>query len=70
MKSKSLIIINNNLLYIDRYFYESDEMFYYRIKYIIDNKKNNKNIDELIGLSMIEMNNKFNLTIYQNSSYL
>lgn len=70
MKSKSLIIINNNLLYIDRYFYESDEMFYYRIKYIIDNKKNNKNIDELIGLSMIEMNNKFNLTIYPNSSYL
>jgi hypothetical protein len=70
MKSKSIIIINNNLLYIDRYFYESDEMFYYRIKYILNNYKNNKNIDDLIGLSMIEMNKKFNKTIYQNSSCL
>jgi len=64
MKSKSFIIINNYILNIDRYYYESDEMFYYRLKYIIDNYINIKNMNELIGLSILEMNKKFNNTLY------
>jgi hypothetical protein len=58
MKSKEFVIYNSVLFLIDRYIYESDEMFYFRINYIHNNLKN-KNIDELIGLSMIEMNKKF-----------
>jgi len=64
MKSKSFVIINNYILNIDRYYYESDEMFYYRLKYIIDNYTFVQNVDELIGLSLLEMNKKFNNTTY------
>jgi hypothetical protein len=66
MKSKTFVILNDYVINIDRYYYESDEMFYYRLKYIIDNylKKNNKNIEELIGISLLEMHKKFNKTLY------
>jgi hypothetical protein len=37
MKEKTFVIINDKITYIDRYYYESDEMFYFRLKYIIDN---------------------------------
>ena len=63
MKEKKYIIINNILIKIDRYYYESDEMFYFRIKFIIDNYHNFDkyvNIDNLIGQSKIEQEIKFN----------
>ena len=68
MKEKTPIIIDNILLFIDRYYYESDEMFYFRIKYIIDNiivnKKEKYNLEDIIGLSMIEMQKYFNKCNY------
>jgi len=53
MKDKQLVIYGNFMFLLDRYIYESDEMFYFRINYIYNNIKNYKqnNIDELIGLS-------------------
>lgn len=65
MKQKTIAIINDKLIIIDRYYYESDEMFYFRLKYIIDNyneKIYNEKIDfeDLIGLSKIEQEKKFN----------
>ncbi len=60
MKEKKYIIIDNNLLKIDRYYYESDEMFYFRIKFILDNYNKLCNLDDLIGLSKIEQEKKFN----------
>ncbi len=67
MKEYKYIIINNNLIKLERYYYESDEMFYFRIKFILDNyKKNNKfnDLDNLIGLSKIEQEKKFNKCFY------
>ena len=67
MKEYKYIIINNNLIKLKRYYYESDEMFYFRIKFILDNyKKNNKfnDLDNLIGLSKIEQEKKFNKCFY------
>lgn len=67
MKTKEYIIINNNLLCIDRYYYESDEMFYFRIKFIIDILNDNNNInklDDIIGLSKIKQEKKFNNCMY------
>lgn len=67
MKEKEYIIINNKLLSINRYYYESDEMFYFRINFIIDiiNKNNNlNNLDNIIGLSKIEQEKKFNKCLY------
>ena len=64
MKEKKYVVINNLLIVIDRYYYESDEMFYFRIKYIIDNYKNNINLENLIGLSKIEQEKKFNNCVY------
>jgi hypothetical protein len=67
MKDKEYIIINNKLLYIDRFYYESDEMFYFRINFIIDIFNKNKNIDNfdtIIGLSKIEQEKKFNNCLY------
>jgi hypothetical protein len=63
MKEKTLTIINDKLIIIERYYYESDEMFYFRIKYITDyllSNKENKKIDEIIGLSKIAQQKKFN----------
>jgi hypothetical protein len=62
MKQKQLIIYDSFIIYIDRYIYESDEMFYFRINYIYNNiTKNEKieNIEKIIADSMIEMNMKF-----------
>ncbi len=59
MKEKQLVIYNSRIIFIDRYIYESDEMFYFRINYIYNKLKKDTNIEELIGLSMIELNKKF-----------
>jgi hypothetical protein len=68
MKYKQFIIYYSKILYIDRYIYESDEMFYFRINYIYNKineinsneiNSNKLNINDIIGLSMIEMNKKF-----------
>jgi hypothetical protein len=59
MKDKQLIIYDSLIIYIDRYIYESDEMFYYRINYIYNNINKNEKIEKIIGDSMIEMNMKF-----------
>ena len=67
MKEKEYIMINNILLAIDRYYYESDEMFYFRINFIIEifNKNNNlDDLDRIIGLSKIEQEKKFNNCLY------
>ena len=63
MKEQTMIIYGNYILYIDRYIYESDEMFYFRINYIYNNINkfnNNDNFDKLIGLSKLECQKKFN----------
>lgn len=59
MKDKQLIIYDSLIIYIDRYIYESDEMFYYRINYIYNNINKNEKIEKIIGDSMIQMNMKF-----------
>ena len=62
MKDKQLVIYGNFMFLLDRYIYESDEMFYFRINYIYSNIKNYKqsNINELIGLSKLESHKYFN----------
>jgi len=64
MKEKKIIVYGNYIIYLDRYIYESDEMFYFRINYIYNNistyNNNNNNIDDLIGLSKLESQKKFN----------
>lgn len=65
MKNKEYVLINNKLICIDRYYYESDEMFYFRIKFICDNINNNINnnindFEKIIGQSKIEQEKKFN----------
>jgi hypothetical protein len=60
MKQKTIAIINDKLIIIDRYYYESDEMFYFRLKYIIDNYNEKIDLEDLIGLSKIEQEKKFN----------
>jgi len=62
MKHTQLVIYGNFMFLIDRYIYESEEMFYFRINYIYRNIKNYKqsNIDELIGLSKLESQKYFN----------
>lgn len=62
MKHKQLVVYGNFMFLIDRYIYESEEMFYFRINYIYNNIKNYKknNIDELIGLSKLESQKYFN----------
>lgn len=60
MKQKTIAIINNKLIIINRYYYESDEMFYFRLKYIIDNYNKKIDFEDLIGLSKIEQEKKFN----------
>ena len=64
MKEKILVQYGNIILYIDRYIYESDEMFYFRINYIYNNINKNNNIDDLIGLSKLECQKKFNQCDY------
>jgi hypothetical protein len=67
MKEKEYITINNKLLCIDRYYYESDEMFYFRVNYIVNTLSENNNSDDLdniIGLSKIEQEKKFNKCLY------
>jgi len=57
IKSKSFVIINGYIINIDRYYYESDEMFYFRINFIIEIFNKNNNLDDLdiiIGLSKIK----------------
>ena len=62
MKEKKIMVYGNYIIYLDRYIYESDEMFYFRINYIYNNIStyNNNNIDDLIGLSKLESQKKFN----------
>jgi len=67
MKEKTITIITDKLIYINRYYYESDEMFYFRVKYIIDNY-NKIDLDKLIGLSKIEQQKKFNECDYDLST--
>lgn len=66
MKNKTIVIYGDYIYNIDRYIYESDEMFYYRINYITKklnenkNEEKNKNIEDIIGESLIEEEKKFN----------
>jgi hypothetical protein len=62
MKHKELVIYGNFMFLLDRYIYESEEMFYFRINYIYNNitKYKKNNIDELIGLSKLESQKYFN----------
>jgi len=72
MKQLQSVVIDNIYLNINRYDYESDEMFYFRIYYIINEIKKNKNLkkqynlDNIIGVSMVEMNKQYNNTIYSS----
>jgi hypothetical protein len=67
MKHKQLIIYGNFMFLLDRYIYESDEMFYFRVNYIYNNitKYKKNNIDELIGLSKLESQKYFNNCSYK-----
>lgn len=72
MKNKEIYIIDNLMINIYRYFYESDEMFSFRINYIYskyeqyinENKMKINNIDQIINESMIESNKKYNQVTY------
>jgi len=72
MKQLQSVVIDNIYLNINRYDYESDEMFYFRVYYIIDEIKKNKNLkkqfnlDDIVGVSMVEMNKQYNNTIYSS----
>ncbi len=61
---KKVIIINNLLVSIDFLPNESEEMFYDRIKYIIEKIKQNKDINRTISLSKIYSNIKYKKCIY------
>lgn len=67
MLQSQSVVIDNIYLNINRYDYESDEMFYFRVKYIIDNY-NKIDLDKLIGLSKIEQQKKFNECDYDLST--
>ncbi len=60
---KRAVIINNKLFFIDADLSESDEMFYDRINFIIENK-DKYNIDYLVNLSKIYSNVKYKKCIY------
>ncbi len=76
MKKKEIYIIDNLMINIYRYFYESDEMFAFRINYIYlkyeqykhENKMKINNIDQIINdiinNSMIELNKKYHGVTY------
>lgn len=65
MKDTKMLIYGNYVFIIDRYIYESDEMFYFRINYIHNNIIDYKdNFDKLIGLSKIESQKYFNSCNY------
>ena len=76
MKNKQIYIIDNLMINIYRYFYESDEMFSFRINYIYlkyeqyknENKIKSNNINQIINdiinASMIESNKKYNGICY------
>ncbi len=61
---KKVIIINNLLVSIDFLPNESEEMFYDRIKYIIEKIKQNKDINRTISLSKIYSNIKYKKCLY------
>ena len=61
MKETKMLIYAGYVFQLDRYIYESDEMFYFRINYIYKNfDKYKDQIDILIGLSKIESQKYFN----------
>jgi hypothetical protein len=66
MKNKEIYIIDNLIINIDRYLYESDEMFIFRIQYIYDEYIKNKKepICNIINKSLIEQNIKYNKVSY------
>ena len=66
MKQKQLVVYGNFMFLLDRYIYESEEMFYFRVNYIYNHIKEYKknNIDELIGLSKLESPKYFNYCDY------
>jgi hypothetical protein len=63
MKTKEIYIIDNLIINIDKYLYESDEMFAFRVNYIynkyIELNKDIKNIEKIINESIIESNIKY-----------
>ena len=62
---KRTVIINNKLFFIDADLSESDEMFYDRINFIMQNK-DKYNIDYLVNLSKIYSNVKYKKCIYDD----
>ena len=62
---KRAVIINNKLFFIDADLSESDEMFYDRVNFILQNKEK-YNIDYLINLSKIYSNVKYKKCIYDD----
>ncbi len=62
MKTTETIIYDNYLFTLDRYIYESDEVFYFRVNYIYKQMKSNNNLDfdNLVGLSKLEAEKYFN----------
>jgi hypothetical protein len=62
---KRAVIINNKLFFIDADLSESDEMFYDRINFIVQNK-DKYNIDYLVNLSKIYSNVKYKKCIYDD----
>ena len=61
MKETKMLIYSGYVFILDRYIYESDEMFYFRINYIYKNINFYKNkFDILVGLSKIESEKYFN----------
>jgi hypothetical protein len=60
---KRTVIINNKLFFIDADLSESDEMFYDRINFIMENK-DKYSIEYLVNLSKIYSNVKYKKCVY------
>jgi len=56
---KKIIIFKNKLIILEKNNNESDEIFYERINYILDNINNYDNLNNLINQSYFYINTKY-----------
>ncbi len=64
MKQIQTVLIGNTFMNIERYIYESEEMFYCRIHFIRKNYTSETNLENLIALSKIHLNKTFLNCVY------
>jgi hypothetical protein len=64
MKQIQTVLIGNTFMNIERYIYESEEMFYCRIHFIRKKYTSETNLENLISLSKIHLNKTFLNCVY------